>query len=57
MSQKSSNKQCSLPSILSNIKPSQILPFLYVGCQEDALSIKTMQVSYLFGIFIGFDLL
>jgi len=43
MSQQSQNKQACLAPTLSNTGPSQILPFLYVGCQEDAISTKTMQ--------------
>jgi hypothetical protein len=52
MSEESSDKQSLLPSTLSNTGPSQILPFLYVGCQEDAISTKTMQVNLFIFILI-----
>jgi hypothetical protein len=45
MSRQSANKQSLSTSTLSDTGPSQILPFLYVGCQEDAISNKTMQVN------------
>lgn len=43
MPQRSSSEQCLTSSTPVNPGPSQILPFLYLGSQEDVLSTKTMQ--------------
>ncbi|CAF1467774.1 unnamed protein product [Adineta steineri] len=43
MPQRSSSEQCLATSTPPNVGPSQILPFLYLGSQEDALSTKVMQ--------------
>ncbi|CAF2189392.1 unnamed protein product [Rotaria magnacalcarata] len=43
MSKRLSSEKCLSTSPCSNIGPSQILPFLYLGCQDDALSIETMR--------------
>jgi hypothetical protein len=56
MSQQSTNKKSLLPSTLSDTGPSQILPFLYVGSQEDAISTKTMQVKLFICVLILFIL-
>ncbi|CAF5209009.1 unnamed protein product, partial [Rotaria magnacalcarata] len=40
MPQRSSSEQCLATSALPNVGPSQILPFLYLGSQEDVLSKK-----------------
>jgi len=45
MPQRSSSEQCLATSTPPNVGPSQILPFLYLGSQEDALSTKVMQVN------------
>jgi hypothetical protein len=45
MPQRSSSEQCLATSTPPNVGPSQILPFLYLGSQEDALSTKVMQVK------------
>ena len=45
MNRRIATKQTLTPSSLSDVGPSQILPFLYVGRQEDALSNRTMQVN------------
>ncbi|CAF3810713.1 unnamed protein product [Rotaria sordida] len=47
MSQRLSNEQFLSTTSYSNIGVSQILPFLYLGCQEDALSEKTMQDNHI----------
>ena len=44
MSQRSSSEQCLATCALLNAGPSQILPFLYLGSQEDVLSTNFMQV-------------
>ncbi|CAF3467002.1 unnamed protein product [Rotaria socialis] len=41
--QRSSSEQCLATSAPPNVGPSQILPFLYLGSQEDVLSSKVMQ--------------
>ncbi|CAF1100249.1 unnamed protein product [Rotaria sp. Silwood1] len=43
MPQRSSSEQCLATSAPPNVGPSQILPFLYLGSQEDVLSTKVMQ--------------
>lgn len=45
LTQRSSSEQCLATSSPPNAGPSQILPFLYLGSQEDALSNKAMQVT------------
>ncbi|CAF2336903.1 unnamed protein product [Rotaria sp. Silwood2] len=47
MSQRLSNEPCLSTTSCSNIEISQILPFLYLGCQEDALSTKKMQDNHI----------
>lgn len=44
MPQRSASEQCLATSTPPNVGPSQILPFLYLGSQEDALANKVMQV-------------
>lgn len=46
MPQRSSSEQCLATSAPPNVGPSQILPFLYLGSQEDVLSNKLMQVQF-----------
>ncbi|CAF3637835.1 unnamed protein product [Rotaria socialis] len=43
MSKILSNEQYLSTSPCSKSGPSQILPFLYLGCQDDALSVETMR--------------
>lgn len=43
MSKRLSNQQSSIKNASCDTGPSQILPFLYVGCQDDANSTKIMQ--------------
>ncbi|CAF1630377.1 unnamed protein product [Adineta ricciae] len=47
MPQRSSSEQCLATSTPPNVGPSQILPFLYLGSQEDALSTKAMQDNHI----------
>ncbi|CAF3166657.1 unnamed protein product [Rotaria sp. Silwood2] len=47
MPQRSSSEQCLATSAPPNVGPSQILPFLYLGSQEDVLSTKTMQDNHI----------
>jgi len=47
MPQRSSSEQCLATSTPPNVGPSQILPFLYLGSQEDALSTKVMQDNHI----------
>ncbi len=53
MPQRSASEQCLATSTPPNVGPSQILPFLYLGSQEDALSTKVMQVNKI-SHFIGY---
>lgn len=34
---------------VSNMGPTRILPFLYLGSQQDALSLETAQVEFIIG--------
>lgn len=57
MPQRSSSEQCLATSTPPNVGPSQILSFLYLGSQEDALSTKVMQVNFIsFRVFFLFFL-
>ncbi|CAF0737817.1 unnamed protein product [Rotaria sp. Silwood1] len=47
MSQLLSHELCLSTTSYSNIGISEILPFLYLGCQEDAMAIKTMQNNHI----------
>jgi hypothetical protein len=55
MPQRSSSEQCLATSTPPNVGPSQILPFLYLGSQEDALSTKVMQVKINKLIYLDYD--
>ena len=39
------SNNCLSTSALPNVGPSQVLPFLYLGSQDDALSTQTMKVG------------
>jgi hypothetical protein len=55
MPQRSSSEQCLATSTPPNVGPSQILPFLYLGSQEDALSTKVMRVKINKLIYLDYD--
>lgn len=45
MSQGLADEKSTLKSSCSDMELSEVLPHLYLGCQDNALSIETMIVS------------